>query len=208
VIEDATDRLAAIGVQGAQARAVWRSAGIAVPELEPLQLASLTWRGVEITLVRAEAWKGEAYEICWRRRAWLLGPKRCNYSGAVPVGAGGAAAFTGWQRGFVVGEDIRERDLPQKLGRSELYTLQRAAMWARDCGAYPLRGQVHRVFSGFEVSAPCAPGDKIEAEARKWARLRVRRISPGQKKPADWAGYLRREAFGKVLTVHGAAANA
>src|SRR5882762_5657166 len=87
VIEDVTNQLAAIGVQGPKARAALETAGIVVPELEPLQLASLTWRGAEITLVRAEAWKGGAYEI------WL-GPEKVavltealQEDGAAPVGA-------------------------------------------------------------------------------------------------------------------------
>src|SRR5258706_2598691 len=63
LIEDATNQLAAIGLQGPKARMVLEASGIAVPELEQLQIASLTWRGSGGTLVRAEAWKGEAYEI-------------------------------------------------------------------------------------------------------------------------------------------------
>jgi len=89
------DRWLPIGVQGPQARAVLDGRG-ALPcrELEPLaKLASLTWRGVEITLVRAEAWKGEAYEDwlapekpgCSDRSVATIWRGACGFSGAAAL---------------------------------------------------------------------------------------------------------------------------
>jgi len=208
VIEDATDRLAAIGVQGPKARAVLEVAGIAVPELEPLQLASLTWRGVEITLVRAEAWKGEAYEIWLAPESVAALTEALQLSGAVPVGAAAQRLYRMAAGIPLFGEDIRERDLPQETGQ------ERALHFAKGCYVgqeiverIRSRGQVHRVFSGFEVSAPCAPGDKIEAEGKEVGEITsTANFSGPEESRRIGLGYLRREAFGKVLTVHGAAA--
>jgi aminomethyltransferase len=68
------------------------------------------------------------------------------------------------------------------------------------------RGQVHRIFSGFELTAPCAAGDKIEADGKEVGEITSRaNFSGPEESRRIGLGYLRREAFGKVLTVHGAA---
>jgi aminomethyltransferase len=207
VIEDATNQLAAIGVQGPKAKVALETAGIAVPELEPLQLASLTWRSIEITLVRAEAWKGEAYEI------WLAPEKvgtlteALQEAGAAPVG-GVAQRLYRMAAGIpLFGEDIRERDLPQETGQ------ERALHFAKGCYVgqeiverIRSRGQVHRVFSGFELTAPAVAGDKIETEGKEVGEVTsTANFSGPEENRRIGLGYLRREAFGKALTVHGAA---
>ena len=127
VIEDVTNQLATVGVQGPKAKGALEMAGVVVPELEPLQLAGLTWLGSEITLLRAEAWKGEAYEI------WLA-PERVPALIEALERAGAASVRAAAQRLYrmaagipVFGEDIRERDLPQETGQ------ERALHFAKGC---------------------------------------------------------------------------
>ena len=204
-VDDASDRLAAIGVQGPKARQVLRAAGIDVPELAPLQLSALTWRDSEMTLVRAEAWKGEGYEI-WlspEDSASLL--QALTQAGATSIGAG-ARRFYRMAAGIpLFGEDIRERDLPQETGQ------ERALHFAKGCYVgqeiverIRSRGQVHRVFSGFDLAATCAAGDKIAAEGKDVGEITSSAtitLPTGERIIA--LGYLRREAFGKELTVNG-----
>src|SRR5882724_10603169 len=207
VIEDVTNQLAAVGVQGPKAKAALETAGIAVPELEPLQLAGLTWRGAEITLLRAGAWKGEAYEI------WV-GPEKVSALTEALQEAGSAAVGAAAQRLYRMAagiplfrEDIRERDLPQETGQ------ERALHFAKGCYVgqeiverIRSRGQVHRVFSGFELTAPCVAGDKIEADGKEVGEITsTANFSGPEKNRWIGLGYLRREAFGKTLTIHGAA---
>jgi hypothetical protein len=68
------------------------------------------------------------------------------------------------------------------------------------------RGQVHRVFSGFALTAPCAAGDKIEAEGKHVGEITsTANFSGPEETRRIGLGYLRREAFGKALTIDGVA---
>jgi aminomethyltransferase len=204
-IKNVNDRLVAVGVQGPQALGVLRATGIEVPKLTPLQLVDLTWRGSEITLVRAEAWKGEAYEIWSDPPHSLALLEAFRQSGATPVGAAALRLYRMAAGIPLYGEDIRERDLPQETGQ------ERALHFTKGCYVgqeiverIRSRGQVHRVFSGFELTAPCAPGDKIEADGKDVGEITsTASIHGPDHSRAIALGYLRREAFSKALTVHG-----
>ena len=204
-IEDAGDRLAAVGVQGPKAPTVLKASGIEVPTLGHLQLTDVTWRSLAVTLVRAEAWKGEAYEL-WlepRHSADLL--EALRQAGASPAGVGAQRLFRIASGIPQFGEDIRERDLPQETGQ------ERALHFAKGCYVgqeiverIRSRGQVHRVFSGFSLSAPVVPGDKVEADGKDVGEITGTAsltTSGGEQRIA--LGYLRREAFSKTLTVQG-----
>jgi len=209
-IERADDRLVAVGLQGPNAAAVLVGAGIQVPVLEPLQIADLTWQGGAITVLRAEAWKGDAYEL------WLA-PDRVqalqeslHQAGAIPVGPAAQNLYRIAAGIPLFGEDIRERDLPQETGQ------ERALHFAKGCYVgqeiverIRSRGQVHRVFTGFDLTAAAAPGDAIETQTESSAKAvgeitsTANIVSPAGNRLIA-LGYLRREAFAKPLTIHGA----
>ena len=205
-IENASDRLAAVGVQGPKAQSVLEAVGMDVPELAPLQLIDLAWHGSAITLTRAEAWKGEAYEIWIDPQHSLALQEALRKGGAAPIGVAALRLYRMAAGIPLYGEDIRERDLPQETGQ------ERALHFAKGCYVgqeiverIRSRGQVHRVFSGFELTAPCAPGDKIETDGKDVGEITstANITAPGSEKMIA-LGYLRREAFSKALTVHGA----
>jgi folate-binding protein YgfZ len=206
-IVDVTNMLAAIGVQGPKAKATLRASGIAVPELEPMQLTSLTWQSVEITLVRAEAWKDEAYEIWLAPENVAVLTEALQQAGAASVAAVAQRLYRMAAGIPLFGEDIRERDLPQETGQ------ERALHFAKGCYVgqeiverIRSRGQVHRVFSGFELTAPCAAGDRIEAEGKEVGEVTsTANFSGPEENRRIGLGYVRREVFGKALTIHGAA---
>jgi folate-binding protein YgfZ len=209
-VDDASNRITAIGVQGPKARQVLRTAGIEVPELTPLQWTTLTWHSSEITLVRAEAWQGEAYEL-WlspENSAALL--RALTQAGAALVGPSARRLYRMAAGIPLYGEDIRERDLPQETGQ------ERALHFAKGCYVgqeiverIRSRGQVHRIFSGFDLTAPCAAGDKVVAEGSgkdvgEITSTATMTLPKGDRIIA--LGYLRREAFAKPLAVNGAQA--
>jgi aminomethyltransferase len=206
VLEDVSGRLSGVAVQGPRSKVVLEAAGIPVAEMDLLQTAGLIWQGVEITLVRAEEWKGEAYEI-WLAPERLAGlMEALGRAGAASVGEGALRLYRMAAGIPVFGEDIRERDLPQETGQ------ERALHFAKGCYVgqeiverIRSRGQVHRVFSGFELTAEAAAGDKIEAEGKEVGEITSTATFSGpERERRIGLGYLRREAFGKALTVHGA----
>ena len=205
-IDDASSRLAAIGVQGPRASELLRAVGVQVPELAPLQFVSLQWHDSEITLLRAEAWKGHAYEIWLNPQQVPASLEALHRTGAEPVGAGAQRLYRMASGIPLFGEDIRERDLPQETGQ------ERALHFAKGCYVgqeiverIRSRGQVHRVLSGFELTTTAAPGDKITADGKDVGEITSAATFEGQEGPRTIAlGYLRREAFNKALTIHDA----
>ena len=204
-VTDASSTLAAVGVQGPQSRELLQKTGIDVPELRPLQFVETAWQNSAITLVRAESWKGEAYEI------WL-GTEKVSALVAALAEAGATPVHAETQRLYRIaagipffGEDIRERDLPHETGQ------ERALHYAKGCYVgqeiverVRTQGRVHRMFSGFEMSKSVAVGSKITAEIPEKGVKEVGEITsiaevPGQSSRVIALGYLRREAFERPL---------
>lgn len=208
LVTNASDKFAAIGVQGPKSREVLQTAGIQVPDLQHLQLIQVRWQGIEIALVRAEAWKRDAYEV-WidPQSASSLTHALLN-AGATPVGQDAQRLYRIAAGIPVYGDDIRERDLPQETGQ------ERALHFAKGCYVgqeiverIRSRGQVHRTFSGFELNALCTAGSKITAEiagaAKEVGEITSIASVPGTGNKIIALGYLRREAFSQPLTIDG-----
>jgi folate-binding protein YgfZ len=201
-----SEKLTALGVQGPSAEDVLGSIGIQRPDLSPLGLADFTWNDAGITLVRAETWKCHAYEI-WAspeniRKLWrALGSAK-----AIPVGTEALEWFriaAGIPR---FGVDIRERDLPQETGQD------RALHFAKGCYVgqeiverIHARGQVHRLLTKFQIDgAPPQRGTKLMAGGKEVGEITSAAILPEAAGQVTVAlGYLRREAFGKELSLAG-----
>jgi folate-binding protein YgfZ len=205
-VTNVSEKLTAVGVQGPNSEDVLGSIGIERLELSPLGLADLTWNDAGITLVRAENWKGSAYEI-WAsaeniRKLWFA----LLHAKAVPVGTEALELFrisAGIPR---FGVDIRERDLPQETGQD------RALHFAKGCyigqeivERIHARGQVHRVWTKFQIDgAPPPRGTKVIADGKEVGEITSAAILPEASGKLTVAlGYLRREASGKELNLAG-----
>jgi folate-binding protein YgfZ len=217
-VTNASEKLTSIGVQGPKSRAVLRSAGIDVPELLPLQQVAAKWQSldlasgdlatIDIVIVRAEAWKREAYEI------WI-DPKHCAHlmqtiaqSGATLVNKSALTLYRIAAGIPAYGDDIRERDLPQETGQ------ERALHYAKGCYVgqeiverIRSRGQVHRMLTGFELTRPCPSGSKISAEiagvSKEVGEVTSIASLPGNASKIIALGYLRREAVNQPLSADG-----
>lgn len=209
-VTNATDQFAAIGVQGPKSREVLLAAGIQVPELRPLQLTQAIWQGIQTTLIRSEAWKRDAYEVWIDPHHFPTLAHTLEQAGATEVGQDAQRLYRTAAGIPLYGDDIRERDLPQETGQ------ERALHFAKGCYVgqeiverIRSRGQVHRMFSGFELTAPCAAGSKITADiagaAKEIGEITSVASVPGTANKLIALGYLRREAFSQPLTVDGIA---
>jgi folate-binding protein YgfZ len=202
-VADVSAKLAAIGLSGPQSIEILKRAGIAAPELQPLELADLVWNGVGITLLRGEGaasswqvWMGsENFDRLWEALV---------AAGARPAGSDALELFRIAEGIPRYGVDIRERDLPQETRQD------RALHFAKGCYVgqeiverIRSRGAVHRVFSGFFVDGALPPaGAKIQADGKDVGEITSAASLPRAAGPRSVAlGYIRREALtGKNLS--------
>jgi folate-binding protein YgfZ len=205
-----------IGLTGPKARVVLSSAGIAVPEAQPLQMITPQCECdcgcVECTAVRSDS-QIESYEI------WLAPKDVCKTwqaliaAGAVPVGSE-ALEMQRIAAGVpLYGIDIRDRDLPQETGQTRALNFNKGCYIGQEIvERIRSRGSVHRTFAGFlaEADATISAGAKVFAdgkEAGEVTSVAAARTSAGKSKLA--LGYVRCEVGmpGRDVTIENAKAS-
>jgi folate-binding protein YgfZ len=200
---EVSDQVAAFGIIGPKSAGILKSAGLDVPELAPLQFVSLTWRQLEVTVVRADDAALAGYEV-------LVNPASAEElrhalvkAGARPVGAQAVELVRiacGVPR---YGQDIRERDLPQETGQARALSFTKGCYVGQEIvERIRSRGNVHRGFAGFDVEGALPPvGTKILAEGKEVGEITSAASLPfGDGLHAVALGYIRREAAAKELS--------
>ena len=196
-VTNLSEQLTALGIAGPKAREVLAAAGFAIPEMQPLQVQSVMWRGTECALVRGEDAEHVSYEI------WLA-PARVKQlwdalraAGATPVGCEALELHlivAGIPR---YGVDIRERDLPQETEQARALNFNKGCYVGQEIvERIRSRGAVHRKFTGFvadgagsiAAGAKVVAGEKEVGEITSAASLRF----AGRDKTVA-LGYIRRE---------------
>jgi len=206
-IADISDQLTAIGLAGPESRHVLERAGIAVPDLAPLEFCSpkcdCACGCLQCTVVNGDAAAGTSYEI------WLTPDQRkptwdaLVAAGATPAGAGAMELLrirSGIPR---YGVDIRERDLPQETAQARALSFTKGCYLGQEIvERIRSRGAVHRQFTAFVIEGALPEvGSKIVAEEKEVGEVTSSAILPlpgGDRAVA--LGYLRREAVGKDLS--------
>jgi folate-binding protein YgfZ len=209
VVTDTSDQLTAIGLAGPKAPEALQSAGIQMAELEPLQLADLTWQGVELTAVRGDNPSVPSFEL------WLAPASAGNLwqalvnGGAKPVGD----TALDWLRiasGIPrYGQDIRERDLPQETGQARALNFSKGCYVGQEIvERIRSRGNLHRSFSGFVVEGSLpARGTKLQADGKDIGELTsIASLALAEGEIQVGLGYIRREAALPGRTVRADAA--
>ncbi len=196
-VKNLTEELTALGIGGPRTREVLLAAGFAIPDMQPLQLESVSWKGVEGTLVRGEDEQRDTYEI-WIapgsvRQLW----DALRAAGAAAVGSEAlemARIEAGVPR---YGVDIRERDLPQETEQARALNFNKGCYVGQEIvERIRSRGAVHRKFSGFlaDASEQILPGAKVvsgEKEVGEITSASTLQLAAGKKTVA--LGYIRRE---------------
>ena len=206
-VADLSEHLTALGIAGPKSRAALAAAGFAIPEMGALQAQSVTWQGMDCTLVRGEDEEHLSYEI-WLapdsvRQLWdaLLA------AGAAPVGSEALELHrivSGIPR---YGVDICERDLPQETEQERALNFNKGCYVGQEIvERIHSRGAVHRKFAGFlaENSVQVAAGTKIvsgEKEVGEITSAACLQLTGGDKTVA--LGYIRREVGvpGRAVTI-------
>jgi folate-binding protein YgfZ len=197
-LADASDKIAAIGLQGPKTRDVLRAAGIIVTELEPMQAADMDWHNVRISVVRTS--DNESFEL-WVpvenvKDVW----DALVQAGATPVGAEAIERFrilTGVPR---YGVDIRERDLPQETEQMQALNFTKGCYIGQEIvERIRSRGSVHRTLRRFTFAGePPLPGAKLQADGKEVGEItsvtRVPAVNSSVERVLG-LGYIRKEAL-------------
>jgi len=190
-VKDVTDEVSAIGISGPRGRQVLTAAGFAVPEIQPLQMQSVTWQGIECSVVCGEQGNWEIWVSSnGAKKLWdaLL------ESGASPVGFE-ALEVHRIETGIpAYGIDIRDRDLPQETEQARALNFNKGCYIGQEIvERIRSRGAVHRKFTGFVVNGTVATGSKVVSGGKEVGEITSVAKLPitGDKRIA--LGYIRRE---------------
>jgi folate-binding protein YgfZ len=198
-VADITASLTTIGLVGPSSTQVLATAGVTVPNLQPLQFTELSLSDGAFTLIRGPRTDYPSFEI------WLA-PERAERainllkaSGASLVGSQAVELYR-VARGLPrYAQDIRERDLPQETEQSQALNFNKGCYVGQEIvERIRSRGNVHRKFVGFRTSTPPpAPGAKIQAQGKEVGEVTSAATIPGPHgEQAVALGYIRRELSG------------
>ncbi len=203
-IADVSDKLTAVGLTGPESRDVLERAGIAVPDLAPLQFADVAWHKQLVTVLCS----AEEARVSWQ--IWIAPEHVAELREALLKAGGRATGSTALNlfriaRGIPqFGVDIRDRDLPQETGQTRALNFTKGCYLGQEIvERIRSRGAVHRQFTIFAVEGDLPEaGAKILAgdEEKEVGEITSSAILPLQGGDRPLAlGYLRREAATKDL---------
>lgn len=151
-IEDVSDRLTAIGVQGPKTRDIFAAAGFNTPEVEPMQVADFVWHDMGLSVTRMADEKFLTFEL------WMSADNAPAVwdalvaASAAPVGmdtlellrvAAGIPRY---------GLDITDRDLPQETGQERALNFNKGCYVGQEIvERIRARGNVHRTLAGLVI---------------------------------------------------------
>jgi folate-binding protein YgfZ len=190
-VKDVTDEVSAVGISGPRGREVLIAAGFAVPEIQPLQMQSVTWQSMECSLVCGEQGNWEIWvSSSGVRKLWdaLLA------AGARPVGFEALEVHRIESGIPAYGIDIRDRDLPQETEQERALNFNKGCYIGQEIvERIRSRGAVHRKFTGFVLNGTVATGSKVVSNGKEVGEITSIAELPiaGDKRIA--LGYIRRE---------------
>lgn len=210
-VEDSSDRVAAVGVAGPRSRAILGSAGINPPELQPLEIAELTWCEHSLTVVGGESDRYPSFEIWMTPGDDTSLDQSLEAAGATLVTSDALELYRIALGSPRYGQDIRERDLPQETEQHRALNFNKGCYVGQEIvERIRSRGNVHRKFTGFQIHGPAAaPGTKIQAQAKDVGEITSSAVIPAEGGDRVVAlGYVRREVGvpGREVQIAGAPA--
>lgn len=168
-LEDVSDRLTAIAVQGPKCQEVLKASGLNAPAVVPMQVADFEWNGVGLSVTRMASEKFVTYELWMSVENAPTVWDALVSAGATPVGMDALELFrvaAGIPR---FGQDIRDRDLPQETAQTQALNFNKGCYIGQEIvERIRARGAVHRTLTGLVLDgdAPPLPGSKISANGK------------------------------------------
>jgi aminomethyltransferase len=192
-IQDLSDETSVIALTGPRSAAVLSSLYLNA-NLAPLQISDVQLNDSTATLVRGDNSCVPNYELLVpAQRADSLCSELLN-GGALAVGDESLEMFRILCGTPKVGQDIRERTLPQETGQDRALNFSKGCYIGQEIvERIRARGAVHRAFTGFEVDGPApVAGTKIQSEGKDVGELTTVAAAPLKAKLLA-LGFLRKE---------------
>jgi folate-binding protein YgfZ len=198
-IEDLSEQLAVIGVAGPQSAKLLNALGFTVENLGALQMVATPGDG---TLVRGDNPCVPSYELWVRREQVESVWAGARNWGAEQISTESREAFRIACGIPKIGQDIRERDLPQETGQERALSSTKGCYIGQEIvERIRSRGAVHRALLGFEADGALSAGMRIHSEAKDVGEITSVAAMPthdGERVIA--LGYLRKEHAERKLT--------
>lgn len=198
-LADISEKQVAIGLMGPQSREVLRNAGIEIPAIQPLQVATARCNCgcecVECTVIGSDG--PESYEIWLAPEDVYKTWQALIAAGAVPIGSEALEMQRVAAGVPFYGVDIRERDLPQETEQMRALNFNKGCYIGQEIvERIRSRGNVHRKFAGFlaEADAKISAGSKISADGKEVGEITTAAVLPIEGGERSLGlGYIRRE---------------
>ena len=191
-----TAEKALIHVTGPKSGGILASIGLAA-DLKPLQFSNSSWSGTNVTLVHGDNPSFPDFQIWHAADQTDVIWRALQNFGAEPVGDETLETFRILCGIPKVGQDIRERTLPQETGQDHALNFSKGCYIGQEIvERIRARGNVHKIFMGFEIegNAP-APGTKVQSGGKDVGEITSIALAP-LKKTRMSLGYLRKEVLG------------
>jgi folate-binding protein YgfZ len=190
-VKNLSEDLTALGIGGPRSAETLKAAGFDLAEMQSLQIQSISWQGIDSTLVRGERDNFEVWLPAGHvRQLWnaLIG------AAATPVGFE-ALELERIESGVpAYGVDIRERDLPQETEQDRALNFSKGCYVGQEIvERIRSRGAVHRKFTGFLADAAVTPGSKVAANGKDIGEITSVAALAAAEHGTIALGYIRRE---------------
>lgn len=196
-LEDVSERLTAVGVQGPKAREVIDQAGLGAPEVDPMEVKDFEWQGMGLSVTRMASEKFLTYELWVGTENALKLWDALVAAGALSVGMDALEMFrvaAGIPR---FGLDIKENNLPQETGQMQALNFNKGCYIGQEIvERIRARGNVHRTLAGLVVDgAPPSLGSKVMFTGKEAGEITsALRVPSGAGERTLGLGIIRREA--------------
>ncbi len=207
-LRDASEGITSIGVQGPRAKDVLKAVGLEPECADPLVVCEVKWRGADVAVTRMASDEFLTYEIWLSPQTAPALWDALKTAGAKPTGTEALEMFRVLAGVPKYGTDIRERELPQETGQKHALNFTKGCYIGQEIvERIRSQGNLHRGFTGFELSAPVQVPAKVEDEAGKEVGqiTSVATLPTSSGERTLGLGYIRREARDRALKAGGIA---
>jgi folate-binding protein YgfZ len=183
---------------GPRASSLIAAIDLSSEELEPLELVQIKWFGSRIDLIRAHSPLVPRFEIWSDSETLAKVRNQLIVAGAVPVHSEALEQLRILEGTPLYGTDIRDKDLPQETAQTRALHFSKGCYLGQEIvERIHSRGNVHRTFTGFELTGALPPtGTALTSEGKAVGELTSVASIPLSTGLIQLAlGYIRREAL-------------